>query len=191
VARYSLAADFLNHAAAAARAQNASPPKADQVFYFKQIQVFYFTQPGMPFGPTHPARECLVMWEPSPLTDATGVYFGKDQCTPGVPSLPTGFRQLFSQATGHWYPAPNSLPTTPATLRDALTVAAGNGDAHWGLPAMPSDQLIFTLASRLLEAPISGSLRAALYEMIAQLPRGVPGPERHRCGRPTRNGHPA
>lgn len=172
-ARYSLAADFLNHAAAAVRTQNAQAPKADQVFYFEQYQVLYF-QPGSPLGkvvgPSNPSLQCLVMWEPSPLTDATGVYFGKDRCTRGVPSLPTGFRQVFSQATGHWYPAPDSLPKTPAALRADLTTAAGHGAVYWGLPSMPSDQLVFDLTSRLLEAPISGSLRAALYEMIAQLP---------------------
>lgn len=59
---------------------------------------------------------------------------------------------------------------TPAALRAALTTAAGHGGVYWGLPSMPSDQIVFELTSRLLEAPISGSLRAALYEMIAQLP---------------------
>ena len=58
--RYQLAADFLNRAAAAARAQNDPLPRPDQVSYAEQLTVV----PG-PHGDT---RECTVLWSPSPLT---------------------------------------------------------------------------------------------------------------------------
>jgi len=162
--RYTLAADFLNRAAAAARAQNAPLPKAGQVFYFKQLQVFH-----LKYFP--PGRECLVMWQPSPLTGRASVIFGKSGCPSGVPSLPAGYRQFFSSPSGPWYPALNSLPTAPAALRAALSAAAARGGDYWGLPRYSStEQIAFLLASRLLEGPVSGSLRAALYEVISQVP---------------------
>ena len=161
---YTLAADFLNRAAAAARAQNAPLPTDGQVFYFKQVQVLHIK--GWWQG-----RQCLVMWQPSPLTGTASVYFGAGGCPSGVPPLPAGYRQFFfSKASGPWYPALNSLPTTPAALRTALAAAAARGGDYWGLPRYSAEQIAFLLVSRLLEGPVSGSLRAALYQVVAQAP---------------------
>lgn len=160
---YSLAADFLNRAAATARAQNAQLPKPGQVVYLKQFAV-------VP-GPHGGIRGCQVAWFPSPLT-GLGVAVLDPVCGPGVPAVPPvlkGFRP--SPKAGYIYPALNTLPASPAALRAALYAAAARGGPAWGMPSSASaDQIVFSMISRLVQVPLSGSLRAALYEVIARIP---------------------
>jgi hypothetical protein len=162
---YSLAADFLNHAATAARAQDASLPKPDQVSYEKKL----ISVPGA----ADPYRECSVLWSPQPLTGLGGGSVGLN-CGSGVPPVPAGLAALRSSALAHpqyQYPALNTLPASPAALRAALYAAAARGGATWGLPGVRSQDVIVTfLISRLLEAPLSGPVRAALYGLLAQTP---------------------
>jgi hypothetical protein len=162
--RYSLAADFLNRAAAAARAQNAPLPGPDQVSYTEQLVV----SPGPHGG----IRECLVQWSPWPLTGLLGGV-GGGRCGPGVPAVPSALKEMrsASKPTYYLYPALNTLPTGPAALRAALYAAAARGGAAWGLPTVHSaDAIVASLIETLLGVPISGPLRAALYELLAQTP---------------------
>ena len=161
--RYSLAAEFLNRAAAAARAQNTPLPGPDQVFYSKLLVVAP--------GPHGGIRECLVSWMAYPLIGAVSPNVSGGRCTSGVPPLPPGAVQLLRQKpVGHAYPPLNTLPTSAAALRSALYAAAARGGAYWGLPTFSTDQIVFQLIDSLLSAPISGAQRAALYELIAQVP---------------------
>jgi hypothetical protein len=161
--RYSLAADFLNRAAAAARAQNAPLPKPDQVSYLEQLIV----SPGPHGG----IRECLVMWSPSPLTGLAGWVMG-GKCGPGVPAVPSVLNEMRSPSKPTYlYPALNTLPTTPAALRSALYAAAARGGAAWSLPSVRSANVIVAiLIERLMGVPLPGQLRAALYELLARMP---------------------
>jgi hypothetical protein len=69
------------------------------------------------------------------------------------------------------YPALNTLPTTPAALRAALYAAAARGGAAWGLPSVHSaDVIVSIMIGTLMGVPLSGPLRAALYEVLAQMP---------------------
>jgi hypothetical protein len=161
--RYGLAADFLNRAAAVARAQNAPLPRPDQVSYLEYRTV----SPGPHGG----IRECLVQWSPSPLTGlAGGVVGGK--CGPGVPAVPSVLKEMRSPSKpSYLYPALNTLPTSPAALRAALYAAAARGGAAWGLPSVHSaDVIVSILIGRLQAVPLSGPLRASLYEVLAQMP---------------------
>ena len=161
---YSLAADFLNRAAAAARAQNAPLPRPDQVSYIEQLVV----SPGPHGG----IRECMVLWSPSPLTGLAGGA-GGGKCGPGVPAVPTAvLKEMRSRSNPSYdYPALNTLPTSPAALRAALYAAAARGGAAWGLPTVHSaDVIVAALIERVMGVPISGPLRAALYELLAQTP---------------------
>ena len=160
----SLAADFLNRAAAAARAQNAPLPRPDQVSYTKQLIV----SPGPHGG----INECLVQWSLYPLTGQLGEV-GGGRCGPGVPTVPAAVREMrsASKPTYHLYPALNTLPTSPASLRTALYAAAARGGAAWGLPTVHSaDAIVASLIETLMAVPISGPLRAALYGLLAQTP---------------------
>jgi hypothetical protein len=140
---YSLAADFLNRAAAAARAQNNQLPKPDQVAYQEELIV----SPGL----------------------AAMVMGGR--CGPGVPAVPSAKDLRSPPKLGYFYPPLNTLPTSPAALRAALYAAAARGGAAWSLPSsFSADQIVFSLISKLVQVPLSGSLRAALYEVIARLP---------------------
>ena len=76
------------------------------------------------------------------------------------------------------YPPPKSLPTEPAALLAALYQAAAHpappgGGTFWGtdptLDPSPAD-IVFVLADRLLQAPISSQLRSALFAATARLP---------------------
>jgi hypothetical protein len=159
---YSLAADFLNRAAAAARAQNNQLPKPDQVAYQEELIV----SPGPHGG----IRECLVNWYPSPLTGLAAMVMG-GRCGPGVPAVPSAKDLRSAPKPGYFYPPLNTLPTSPAALRAALYAAAARGGAAWSLPSsFSADQIVFSLISKLVQVPLSGSLRAALYEVIARLP---------------------
>jgi hypothetical protein len=161
--RYQLAAAFLNRAAAAARAQNDPLPRPDQVSYTEELIVAP--------GPHGGIRECLVTWAPSPLTGLAGGV-GGGKCGPGVPAMPSVLAQLRSPAhPSYLYPALNTLPTSAAALRTALYAAAAKGGAAWDLPSVHStDVVVAILVGRLLGVPLSGPLRAGLYELLAQMP---------------------
>jgi hypothetical protein len=161
---YSLAADFLNQAAAAARAKNAPLPGPDQASYLEQVVVS-----SGPHGRIR--RGCNVTWIPSPLTGLAYVAFGK--CGPGVPLVPVSqLKQMASLPNPSYaYPALDTLPTSPAALRAALYAAAARGGAAWHLPAgYSADAIVESLISILITVPMSGPLRAAVYEVLAQVP---------------------
>lgn len=163
-AGYSLAVDFLNRAAAAARAQNAPLPKPDQVAYTEQLLVAP--------GPHGGIRECFVYWYRWPLAGLSGEVTG-GRCGPGVPPVPSAeLKELRpSPVDGHLYPPLNTLPTSPAALRAALYAAAARGGATWGLPNVHSpDVIVALLIETLLGVPLSGPLRGALYELLARMP---------------------
>ncbi|HSZ38781.1 MAG TPA: CU044_5270 family protein [Trebonia sp.] len=164
-AGYSLAADFLNRAASAARVQDASLPKPDQVSYEEE----FVAAPGGAGG----YRRCFVNWSPQPLTGLGGGTVGLT-CGRGVPAVPPGLKALRSSALAqpqYQYPALNTLPASPAALRAALYAAAARGGAVWGLPTADSaDVIVAFLISRIMEAPLSGPVRAALYELLARTP---------------------
>jgi hypothetical protein len=164
---YSLAADFLNQAAAAVRAQNAPLPQPDQVSYTEQLTV----SPGRQGG----IRECLITWSPWPLTGRAGGVGGASKCGPGVPAVPSILKELKYVSSpsdpSYLYPALNTLPTSPAALRAALYAAAARGGAVWGLPTVHSANVIVSfLIENLMQEPLSGAVRAALYEMLARMP---------------------
>jgi hypothetical protein len=160
--RYQLAADFLNRAAAAVRAQNDPLPRPDQVSYVDQVTVL----PGSHGG----TRECTANWYPSPLTGLAGGVVG--QCGQGVPPMPSFLARLRSPLhPSYLYPALNTLPISPAALRAALYAAAAKGGSAWDLRSgLPTDVIVAVLVGRLLDVPLSGPLRAGLYEVLAQMP---------------------
>lgn len=165
-AGYSLDA-FLTAAATAARAQQAPLPAPDQAFYDKQLARF----PGENTG------RCVLQWSPHPLT-GVGERVTEFDAAGGCPSYLVGRTILIlierarpNSIKYHLYPALYSLPVRAVPLWSALYAAAARGPAYWNLPrAYTADQVVFTLAGRLLEGPVSGSLRAALFEIIGQLP---------------------
>ncbi len=165
---FTLAA-FMTAAAAAALAQDTSLPAPDQAFYVKED--IRLSPPDGGF------QECAVRWDLYPLSGKgfNMTFHGKSSCgsslllglkfltalTAGRPALPTR----------HYYPPLGSLPDTPAALRSALYAAAGLGPAYWTLPSTyTANDVVFTLVGRLLEAPVSGALRALVYQVIAGLP---------------------
>jgi hypothetical protein len=162
---YSLAADFLNHAADVVRSQDPSLPTADQVQYTKELTV----SPGPHGG----INQCVVTWAPSPLTGLQNAL-GAGKCGPGVPPLPSAITMILQARPGasYSYPALNTLPTSsPAALRTALYAAADRGGAEWGLPTVHSANVIVSfMIERLLAVPLSGPLRATLYELLAKMP---------------------
>jgi hypothetical protein len=171
VSGYTLDA-FLTAAASAAREQHTPLPRPDQAFYEKNFSLFPWAKKG----------ECTVMWSLHPLTgdgEPLGVASldgSSRPCSNYLSALPVLVALSNSGRFGfskvHLYPALNSLPVSPAPLRSALYAATAHGPAYWGLPkAYTRDEVVFTMAGRLLEGPISGSLRAAVYEVIAGLPR--------------------
>jgi hypothetical protein len=95
------------------------------------------------------------------------------KCRPGAPAMPTAILEQARETTNpiYSYPALNTLPTKPAALRAALYAAAARGGAAWGLPTVGSTQVVLDIIiGRLFSVPLSGPLRAALYEVLAQLP---------------------
>lgn len=161
---------FLTAAASAARAGNAQLPGPDQAFYVKRVLK------GAGNGSRH-TQVCVVDWNLHPLTGRgmgiTDVY--RLACSSPRQELPTlardAARMPFLFQGGHLYPALGALPDQPAALRSALYAAARLGPAHWDMqPSYTADEVVFTLAGRLLEAPLSGALRAAVYRVIGGLP---------------------
>jgi hypothetical protein len=161
---------FLTAAASAARAGDAQLPGPDQAYYVKQVSRWESN------GSQH-TQGCVVNWNLYPLSGRgvgiTDVYrLACSSPQQELPVLARGAAQLprIYQA-GYLYPALSALPDEPAALRSALDAAARLGPAHWGVQASyTTDDVVFTLAGRLLEAPLSGALRAAVYQVIAELP---------------------
>lgn len=162
---------FLTSAAAAARAEHTPLPRPNQAFYDKNFSQFSWDNAG----------RCFVQWSLHPLTGVgerlNVISFGDGSraCTnylgflPLLVALVDSGRGGFSEV--HLYPALNSLPVRPSPLRSALYAAAARGPAYWGLPtSFSAAGMVFTLAGRLLQGPVSGPLRAAAYEVIAGLP---------------------
>jgi hypothetical protein len=165
-------AGFMTAAAAAARAQDTSLPGPAQAFYEKVELVWSKTN-----APNAATRECAVRWDLYPLSgkgvDITVV--GKDACGSGFARNLKLVARLSARGpemrASHYYPPLDSLPGKPAPLRSALYTAAGLGAAYWNMQSFfTADDVVFTLAGRLLEAPLPGTLRAAVYQVIAGLP---------------------
>jgi hypothetical protein len=100
-----------------------------------------------------------------------------------VGRIPRSYKPPFYPLTNHAYPAISSLPTSSAALRAALETAAARDNKSGvniydqfqfdyvpGNPAATRANIVVALIDRLMRAPISGRLRAALYEVIAGLP---------------------
>ncbi|MGH3215706.1 MAG: CU044_5270 family protein, partial [Trebonia sp.] len=161
---------FLTAAASAARAGNAQLPRPDQAYYTKQVS--QWTSNG-----SHHIQGCVLSWNLYPLsgrgvgiTDLYRLACSSPQHElPGLARAAARWPSLFQ--SGYLYPALGALPDEPAALRSALYAASGLGPAHWGMESSyTADEVVFTLAGRLLEAPLSGTLRAAVYQVIAGLP---------------------
>lgn len=154
---------FLNGAASAALASRTALPRPDQAFFEMELVDLHTGRPD--------ERVCMVVWTPYPLTGKGGQFGvgGRSDCGPRVPR---NLGLLAHPLPGYAYPALDSLPGKPAALRSALYAAATLGPAHWQLfgASYSSDDVVFMLASRLLQVPLPGPLRAAVYEVIASLP---------------------
>ena len=173
--QYSLVADFLNRAADTARAQHVSQPGPGQMYYTLSYATGLVVEKKN--GRVLNSASCEVSWyNPAGRPVISVVWPGKEgdrQCAT-VPLTPPGKR--FGPVASHWYPPPASLSHDPGTLLTQLDAAASRGAAYWNLqvatgPAPRRDQIAFTLVERLLQAPISGDLRAALYQATI----GIPG----------------
>lgn len=173
-AGYSLDA-FLTAAANAALAQHTPLPRPDQAFYEEQFTRFPWDKRG----------QCDLMWSEHPLTGVgLSMIFIPATTRPtfcdhfkfpkGI--TPSSVARVAQSLSGsdkyHLYPPLYSLPVRPAALRSALYAAAARGPAYWGLleASYTPAEVVFTLAGRLLEGPVSGPLRAAVYQVIAGLP---------------------
>jgi len=162
--QYSLVADFLNRAAAAARAQSSPPPHAGQLFY---VELFMQT----PYPPDH---QCLVMWfspDGKPAGNTFRTYSpGGHPCGNGTPAPPN--RVYLMPGLGAYYPDPSSLPTDPGALLARLDQDASRDGQKYESISGPSSRndIVFDLITRLLQGPIPGALRAALYEASARVP---------------------
>jgi hypothetical protein len=159
---------FLTAAAAAARTQDTSLPAPDQAFYIKD---FVTSRSG-----TSVTQGCIVTWNLYPLTGrGIGITsLSRTACSSPQQSLDHLVRlmaHLPRLSDRHYYPALGSLPDTPAALRSALYAAATLGPAYWEMPSSSTaNEIVLTLLGRLLEAPLPGSLRAAVYQVIAEVP---------------------
>jgi hypothetical protein len=175
---------FLSRAAAVARAQDTADGRPGQIFYVKYLQDVTNAA-----GAT---QSCQVDWDPPPSVGGTA---GGDSttiparpapqfCASGVPAPPAGYPDPWFADGGYpsfdhnGYPPPATLPAQPAALLGTLDQAAARGWQYWGVtfgPAMAegavsTPDVVFELIDRLLQAPISSQLRAALYQVTARLP---------------------
>lgn len=174
---YSLVADFLNQAAAAARTQTVAQPGPGQLYF--TLSYLPGTLQELKNGHAVNAYPgCAVSWytpQGRPLASIVeGVEPADKQCE-GVSVKSPGKR--FKPTAPHWYPSLASLSHDPRTLLAQLDAAADRGPAYWSLgagtgPEPTRDQIAFTLVERLLQAPISADLRAALYQATIGI-RGV------------------
>lgn len=176
----SLAA-FLNAAAASARGQHNSQPGPGQLSYNLAYEtgLIVVAKDGRQSAP----GLCMITWYDSagspvfdgPVSITKTAQMTTKQCESATPTLPSP-GQYDPGAPRHWYPAPGSLPTGPGALLAQLEAEASHGAAYWSLqpPAGSSltrEQIVFELVERLLQGPISGALRAALYEAVVHIPR--------------------
>ncbi len=164
--QYSLVADFLNQAAAAARTQTVAQPGPRQLYVTLSYGIGQILEKknGHLVGDT----SCEVSWYNPvgrPIMSIVWIAKPADKQCKGFPVQSPGKR--FKPTAAHWYPPPASLSHDPRTLLAQLDAAADRGGAYWSLTgagAKPTrDQIAFTLVERLLQAPISDDLRAALY----------------------------
>lgn len=172
--RYSLVADFLNQAAAAARTQTVVQPGPGQLY----VTLTYGIGDMIVLKNGHLVHDtsCDVSWYN---------HVGRPIMTIVWPAKPSDLQckdvsvkspgKRFAPEAGHWYPPPASLSHDPRTLLEQLDSAAGRGAAYWTLRQVRTqptrNQIAFTLVERLLQAPISDDLRAALYQATI----GIPG----------------
>jgi len=170
--QYSLVADFLNQAATAARAQAVGKPGIRGDYFI----VSYDT--GMVRvgeGLRQTDTSCEVAWYSSgrPLEFVVWSVKPADKQCHGVSLTAPG--KQFKPTAPHWYPPPGSLSDQPAEVLAQLRVAAEKGAAYWSLtsysePGPTRDQIVFSLIERLLQTPLRGDLRAALYQATIALP---------------------
>jgi hypothetical protein len=174
--QYSLVADFLNQAAAAARTQSVTSPGPGQLYFTLSYETgTLLTREN---GHWVNNADCEVSWY-NPvgrpiMSIVWGVKPADKQCK-GVSVKSPGER--FKPTAPRWYPSPASLSRDPRKLLAQLDAAADRGAAYWSLavakgPESTPDQIAFSLVLRLLQAPISDDLRAALYQATIGI-RGV------------------
>ena len=173
---YSLVADYLNQAASAARTQAVAQPGPKQLYVTLSYGIGLILE--MKNGHLVSDTSCEVSWYNPVGRPIVGVIWGvkaaNKQCK-GVSVQSWGKR--FKPTALHWYPPPASLSHDPHTLLTQLDAAADRGAAYWRIMAgtgrtWTRDQIAFTLVERLLQAPISDDLRAALYRATIGI-RGV------------------
>jgi hypothetical protein len=168
--QYSLVADFLNQAAAAAGSQAVVQPGPNQLYVTLSYGIGLLIEGKN--GHVLNDTSCEVSWYNSvgrPIMNIiSGAKPANKQCK-GVSVQSPGKR--FKPIAAHWYPAPASLSHDPHKLLAQLDAAAGRGAAYWNLSGVGRDQIAFTLVERLLQAPIGDDLRAALYRATI----GIPG----------------
>lgn len=176
--QYSLVADFLNQAAAAARTQAAVQPGPNQLYVTLSygIGIDLILVKG---GKQHPlsGASCGESWYNDvgrPIMSIVWAVKPSDKQCNGISVKSPGKR--FAPEAAHWYPPPASLSHDPRTLLAQLDSAAARGAGYWslgsGVGAQPTrSQIAFELVERLLQAPISDGLRAALYQATI----GIPG----------------
>jgi hypothetical protein len=171
--QYSLVADFLNQAAAAARTQSSAQPGPGQLYVTLNYGVGDILE--LKNGHILHDTSCEVSWYNHlgrPIMTIVSLVKPSDRQCKDVSVKSPGKR--FAPEAGHWYPPPASLSHDPRALLEQLDSAAGRGAAYWGLRqarTQPTrNQIAFTLVERLLQAPISDDLRAALYRATIGIP---------------------
>jgi hypothetical protein len=176
---------FLNQAAAAARWQPVTLPKAGQVLVER-------VKTGQTGPKTTNKVRCFVLIYQTPATGRAGFPTKSGSCDgklrpffedktvdhPGKDGWTAIDMKRDPHARG--YPDPARLPTHPAALLAALNRAAARG--HWDTgslnlagemlftPDGPRSAIVFGLIERLLQVPIRPALRAALFEVTGRLP---------------------
>jgi hypothetical protein len=164
--QYSLVADFLNQAAAAASTQAVAQPGPGQLYVTLSYGIGQILQGKN--GHIVSDTSCEVSWYNPvgrPIMSIVWVVKPADKQCKGISVTSPGKR--FKPTAAHWYPPPASLSRDPRTLLAQLDAAADRGAAYWSVtgagPKPTRDQIAFTLVERLLQAPIADDLRAALY----------------------------
>ena len=175
---------FLNDAASHVRGQPAAVTSADDVRY--TLSLDGWSGPHMGSG-----RSCDIDWMVYATHRNPGVEGQGSRC-PSVVPTPLEWRALHTPLPpgmryGHPYPALSTLPVSPGALLSVLDRDAGRGEKYWNAatisvgnltsttndftgPRVVRNYIVFTLIERLLQAPVSGRLRAALFQAVERIP---------------------
>jgi hypothetical protein len=175
---------FLNGAASHVRGQLAPVTSATDVRY--TLGVNGWSGPEIGSG-----RNCYIDWM-AYATRRNQEAEGHGSRCPSVIPIPLAWRALQTPLPpgvryGHTYPALSTLPVSPGALLTALDRDAGRGEKYWNAetvnvghvvstvysfagPQVVRNYVAFTLIERLLQAPVSGRLRAALFQAVERIP---------------------